>query len=118
MLNLRRLIFAAAFEASVGLLVEALRWGQPAYLTARPLTGTTIRIDAVKGSDHRYALYVNCKTTLLESYRGLYPDHFVFEGQRALVLPTSTPVHEVALKHCITLALTYHRSPRALAVPT
>lgn len=118
LLNLRQLIFATAVEANVGTLVEALRWGQPAYLTARPRTGTTIRIDAVKGSNHRYAVYVNCKTTLLESYRILYPDHFVFEGQRALVLSTSTAVQEVALKHCIALALTYHRSTRAVAVTT
>lgn len=113
LLNLRQLIFATAVEADVGPLVEALRWGQPAYLTAQPRTGTTIRIDAVKGSTDRYAMYVNCRTTLMESYRQLYPDLLVFEGQRALVLSTAAAGPEAALKHCIALALTYHRSSKA-----
>ncbi len=107
--ELRRLILETAAEADVGEIVEALRWGQPAYLTARPRTGTTLRIDAIKGSVDRYAMYVNCKTTLMGRYRLLYPDAFVFEGQRAVVLSTRAVPSEAALKHCIAMALTYHR---------
>jgi len=107
---LRLLILEAARAADVE-LVETLKWGQPAYLPARPRTGTTIRIDAVKGSADRYALYVNCKTTLMDSYRLLYPDAFAFEGQRALIFSTDEPPPDEALRHCVTLALTYHRKP-------
>jgi hypothetical protein len=94
-------------------LTEALRWKQPSYLTEQSHSGTTIRIDAVKGSADAYALYVNCKTTLLEGYRHLYPDAFRFEGQRALVFSIMTPPSEAALKHCIALALTYHQAKAA-----
>lgn len=106
--DLRRLILEAAHAADVE-LVETLKWGQPAYLPAQPRVGTTVRIDAVKGSPDRYALYVNCKTTLLDSYRLLYPDDFAFEGQRALVFSTAEPPPDEALRHCVALALTYHR---------
>ena len=109
LLELRRLILETAAETpAVGALVETLKWGEPAYLPAKARVGTTVRINALKGSADGYALYVNCKTSLLESYRHLYPDSFGFEGQRALLLSTGTPVPEAALKHCIALALTYH----------
>jgi hypothetical protein len=111
LLDLRRLILeTAAATPGVGPLTEALRWGQPSYLTEQSKSGTTIRIDAVKGSADAYALYVNCKTTLLESYRHLYPDAFRFEGQRALVFSAQAKPPEAALRHCIALALTYHRA--------
>ena len=84
LLDLRRLILETAAEtpgvgpADRGAALEA------AVLSDRASkSGTTIRIDAVKGSADAYALYVNCKTTLLESYRHLYPDAFGFEGNRA-----------------------------------
>jgi hypothetical protein len=108
LLDLRRLILETAAETpGVGPLTEALRWKQPSYLTEQSKSGTTIRIDAVKGSADAYALYVNCKTTLLESYRHLYPDDFRFEGNRALVFSAKAPPADAALKHCIALALTY-----------
>lgn len=114
LLELRRLILETAVEADVGDMVETLKWGQPAYLTTTPRTGTTIRIDAIKGSADRYAMYVNCKTTLLESYRLLYPDAFEFEGQRAVILSITSPPSITALKHCIAMALTYHQARRSV----
>ena len=83
LMELRELVFeTAAGTEGVGPLSEALKWGQPSFLTKETGSGTTVRIDAVKGSHDRYALYVNCKTTLLDSYRLLYPDGFAFEGFR------------------------------------
>jgi hypothetical protein len=114
LLDLRALILeTAAATPGVGDLTEALRWGQPSYLTLASKSGSTIRIDAVKGSADRYALYVNCKTTLLESYRHLYPDAFRFEGRRALIFDTAAPPQREVLRHCIALALTYRRSKAA-----
>ena len=55
-------------------------------------------------------MFVNCKTTLLDSYRLLYPDTFQFEGQRAVIFSTGSPPPEAALRHLIALALTYHRA--------
>jgi len=116
LLGLRRLILeTAAATPGVGPLTEALRWKQPSYLTEQSKSGTTIRIDAVKGSDDAYALYVNCKTTLLESYRHLYPDAFRYEGQRAVLFSAKAPPPEAALRHLVALALTYHQAKRTAA---
>ena len=110
LLELRRLILETAAEEDVGDIVETLKWGQAAYLTARPRTGTTIRIDALKGSADRYAMYVNCKTSLIDIYRLMYPDTFQYEGQRAVTFSTGSTPPEAPLRHCILLALTYHRT--------
>ncbi len=109
LLDLRHLILDAAADAHVE-VTETLKWGEPAYLPARPRVGTTVRINALKGSADGYALYVHCQTTLMDSYRHLYPDDFTFEGQRALIFRTGAAVPQAALKHCIALALTYHRA--------
>lgn len=66
----------------------------------------------MKGGADTYALYVNFKTTLLESYRHLYPDVFRYEGQRALLFSAKAPPPEAPLRQCVALALTYHRSKR------
>ena len=102
------ILAAAAGSGRVGSLVETLKWGEPAYLPARARIGTTVRINAVKGSADRYAIYVNCKTTLLESFRHLYPDGFRFEGNRAILFRVGEAYPTDALRHCLTLALTYH----------
>ena len=107
LLALRGLILAAADEAGVE-VVETLKWGQASYLPAKPRVGTTVRIDVLKDSADGYALYVHCQTSLMASYRHLYPDSFTFEGERALLFSSSQPVPEAALKHCFALALTYH----------
>ncbi len=113
LLDLRALILeTAAATPGVGALTEALRWKQPAYLTAETGAGTTIRIDALKGSADGYALYVNCKTSLVESYRHLYPE-LRFDGRRALIFSAKAPPSPEALRHCIALALTYHRKTAA-----
>jgi hypothetical protein len=116
LLALRELIFeTAAATPGVGPLTEGLRWKQPSYLTEQSGSGTTIRIDAVKGRAGHYALYVNCKTSLLESYRHLYPDALTFEGQRAILFDAAKPPPGEALRHCIAMALTYHRAKAAQA---
>lgn len=120
LLELRRLIFETAAETdAVGELVETLKWGQPAYLTARPKTGSTIRLgtlkgDALKGKDAGYALFFHCQTTLVPTFQELYPDSFAFQGKRALIFAPGDELPREELKHCIALALTYHARPRLL----
>ena len=109
LLKLRALIFATAKSSDMGALTETLKWGQPAYLPKAARTGTTIRIDALKGSDGKVALFVPCQTTLIASFRERYGDQFVFEGNRAIVFSAGAKVPEKALSHCIALALTYHK---------
>lgn len=107
--RLRRLILeTAAGTGGVGRIEETLKWGQPSYLTPETGSGSTIRIDAVKGDPGRYAIYFHCQTDLVETFRRLYPRHFSFEGNRALHFRAGDELPEAELKHCIALALTYH----------
>ena len=52
LLDVRRVIFATAEELEgVGPLTEALKWGEPAYLTAASKSGSTIRLGRSRGSE-------------------------------------------------------------------
>jgi hypothetical protein len=107
---LRKLILdTAAKTDGVGAIEETLKWGQPSYLT-KSGSGTTIRI-AQKNADH-YALYVNCQTDLIATYRDRYPGEFEYEGKRAIIFALRKDPPAEALRHCIALALTYHRRKR------
>lgn len=109
LLMLRQLILdTAASTQGVGEIEETLKWGEPAYVTTQTKSGSTVRIDRKKDQD-RYAIYFNCNTTLVDTFRSMFPHTFEFEGNRALVfgLKDALPAKELAF--CIAMALTYHR---------
>jgi hypothetical protein len=108
MLELRgHILDVARAMPGVGPVDEMLRWGQPAYRPRRTRTGTTIRIDAMKGAADGYALFVPCQTSLVAEFRELYPKRFRFEGDRALAFEAGEALPVEPLKHCIALAFTY-----------
>jgi hypothetical protein len=107
--ELRALILETAAQTGVGPLVETLKWGEPAYRPKAPRTGTTVRMNAVKNSDADCALFFHCQTSLVETFRTLYPS-LRCEGNRAILLGIRLPLPRDALAHCIALAFTYHRS--------
>ncbi len=112
LLTLRRLIFDTAKSTKgVGALEEALKWGQPSYLTPESKSGSTIRIDQVKSSPGQYAVYFHCQTDLVETFRELYPE-LSFSGNRAILLDAADKLPEAELRHCVALALTYHLRKR------
>ena len=57
-------------------------------------------------------MYFNCNTSLVDTFRELYGDVFMFEGNRAIVFGEADEIPVAELKHCISLALTYHRVKR------
>ncbi|MCB1487204.1 MAG: DUF1801 domain-containing protein [Bauldia sp.] len=119
LLQLRSLILeTAAAMPGVGRIEETLKWGQPSYLTPETGSGTTIRIDAVKGAPERVAIYVHCQTRLVERYRELYGDQLAFEGNRAILLDVDRALPAGPLRHCIAMALTYHASKKAVGKGT
>ena len=120
---LRQLIFdAAAATEGIGELEETLKWGEPAYVTSRSRSGSTVRIAWKKSRPTQYAMYFHCQTNLIDCFRGWFPNDFTFEGNRALIFEAGEPVPVEALTVCITAALTYHRdkgpAPRAGRAPT
>lgn len=107
LLALRQLVIStAASTTGVGLLTETLKWGEPAYLTPSK-TGSTVRIGCAKDPTS-YAIYFNCNTTLVDTYRSMFPHTFKFQGNRALVFDLKDPLPTKELAFCIAMALTYH----------
>jgi hypothetical protein len=110
---LRRLIFDTAKSTrGVGALEEAVKWGQPSYLTPESKSGSTVRIDQLKTEAGGYAVYFHCQTDLVETFRELYPE-LRYGGNRSILLDAGEKLPEAALRHCIALALTYHARKKA-----
>ncbi|WP_272692273.1 DUF1801 domain-containing protein [Providencia sp. PROV164] len=105
LLMIRELIFRTAAEnKKVGTITETLKWGQPSYQTIETGSGTTIRIGRFNQSS--VALFVHCQTTLIDSFRTLFPE-LNYSKNRAIILDINEalPIKELAI--CIEMALTY-----------
>lgn len=101
----RNLILSVAKENELGTVEETLKWGEASYLV---IGGSTIRMDWKPKDPGVIKVFFHCQTTLVETFREIYPEEFAFEGKRAIVLPLNTPVGSGPLSHCIQLALKYH----------
>ena len=107
MLHLRQIVLDTASETEGGdALEETLKWGEPSYLTRG---GSTIRMDWKARAPNQYAMYFNCNTSLIATFKDVYGDVFTFEGNRAIVFGETDELPVTELKHCVSLALTYHR---------
>jgi hypothetical protein len=106
--RLRKLILTtAASIPEVGPITETLKWGEPAYLTEKSKAGSTIRVAWKAKSPEQYAMYMNCQTTLVDTYRTLFPE-LDFDGNRAVLFDVNENLPEDAVRRCVELALTYH----------
>lgn len=107
MLSLRHLILETAKEIQdITHLEETLKWGEPSFVVKK---GSTIRIDWKKGKPNQYAMYLQCTSKLIPTFRMIYKDTFTFEGSRAVVFQIEKEIPKNELKKCITAALTYHK---------
>lgn len=104
--SLRSLVFQIAEALALGEVEESLKWGEPSY---RVKTGSPIRMDWKAKSPNHYYLFFHCQTKLVDTFRELHGDVLVFEGNRAIVFEVSQPIPELAVRHCLELALTYHQ---------
>ena len=107
MYSLRKLVIQTAKEIDgLNVLEETLKWGEPSYITKN---GTTIRMDWKDSRPDEYAMYFHCQTKLVDTFREIYGDKFKFEGNRAIVFNRDEKIAENELKHCISIALNYHK---------
>ncbi len=97
----------------MGEVHEALRWGQPSYLTPETGSGSTIRLDRLKQDPSKFALFFHCQSGLVDSFRDHYGGKLNFEGNRSIVLGPGDDLNAEALRHCVALALTHHLRKRA-----
>ena len=104
---LRALIFARAAEFPIiGRVTEGLRWGQPAYLTPDTGAACSLRIGMAPGGD--VALFVHCKTGLIQSFAAGPGAALRIQGTRAVLFKTATDIPAPAILLLIGQALTYH----------
>jgi uncharacterized protein DUF1801 len=107
LLFLRQLIIETAIEIKeIDKLEETLKWGEPAYITA---IGSTLRIDWKASKPTQYAIYFHCKTKLVDTFKELYHDTFMYERNRAIIFSMNDDIPVEELKHCIALSLTYKK---------
>lgn len=104
--RIRELILEVVSENGLGEVEETLKWGEPSYLVNG---GSTVRFDWKAKNPDRYAVYFNCNTRLVDTFKEIYGDLFAYEGNRAILFGTTDSIHEEQLKHCIKLSLTYHK---------
>ena len=107
LLQLRDLILAQAADMpQVGPITEALRWGQPAYLTSQTKAGSTLRLGVPKSGG--FALFVHCQTSLIADFRAVAGDRFRYEGQRAVLFARAGDLQPDLLALLIRRALGWH----------
>ncbi len=106
LMRLRQLVLDTASETEdVKDIQETLKWGEPSYLVKG---GSTIRMDWKISKPNEYALYFNCKTKLADTFKELYGDKLNIDGNRAIIFHENDEIPIKEIKHCISLALTYH----------
>ncbi len=102
--KVRQIILDIVEEENLTEFEETLKWGEPSYLAKG---ASTVRIDWKSKTPAFYYIYFNCKTKLVETFREIYGDILVFEGNRAIVLNVNEELPIDAIKHCISLSLKY-----------
>ena len=108
LIGLRTLIYdVARTTPGVGELEETLKWGQPAYLTPKTKSGSTIRLGIPK--DGGFAIYAHCQTTIISDFRHEYPTEFAYEGNRAVRFREGARPDLEKLEVLVRAALTYRR---------
>ena len=102
---LRELVHECAEEEQLKSLTETLKWGEPSFVNKK---GSTLRMDWKEKKPNQYAMYFQCTSRLVETFKLVFGDQFNYEGKRAIVfgLDEELPIEE--LKKCIKATLRYH----------
>ena len=110
LLVVRKLIYDVAQnnQQEVGAIEETLKWGEPSYVTTQTKSGSTIRLGWRKSHPTEYAIYFNCHTTLVDTFKIKYGNLFTYGGNRSIIFSEDTNVPIAELSDCILIALTYH----------
>ncbi len=82
-----------------------LKWGEPSFVTKQ---GSTLRMDWKARAPDQVALYFQCTSRLVDTFRMVFDQKFQYEGNRAIVFQLSQRIPVQELKECIRATLTYH----------
>ena len=104
--HLRELVIETAEETEgVTVLEETLKWGEPSFVTKN---GSTLRMDWKEKTPDQYAMYFQCTSRLVDTFRLVFDHKFQFEGKRAIVFKLNQKIPQLELKECIKASLIYH----------
>lgn len=82
-----------------------LKWGEPSFVTK---IGSTLRMDWKSKAPDQYALYFQCTSRLVDTFRMVFNHKFHYKGNRAIVFRLNQKIPVMELKECIKATLTYH----------
>lgn len=107
MQKLRELVIETA-EETPGLsdMEETLKWGEPSFVTKN---GSTLRMDWKEKTPNQYAMYFQCTSRLVDTFRLVFDHIFQYEGNRAIVFQLNQKIPVEELKECIRASLLYHK---------
>lgn len=111
---LKELVIKTAEETEeIDEMEITLKWGEPSFITKH---GSTLRMDWKGKSPEQYAMYFQCTSRLVDTFRFVFDRTFQYEGNRAIIfhLNKKPPVQE--LKQCIRATLTYHKVKHLLTL--
>ncbi|WP_136466602.1 DUF1801 domain-containing protein [Flagellimonas onchidii] len=104
---LRQLVLQVAQETpEITKLEETLKWSEPSYLAPK---GSTLRMDWKAKAPRQYALYFQCSSMLVNTFKMVYGNTFSYEGNRAIVFQLEDELPMEELKNCIRTTLQYHK---------
>lgn len=107
LLHIRKLIIESAEEMEdVNFLQESLKWGEASY---RSDIGSTLRMDWKSKAPDQYAIYFQCTSRLIPTFKFSFNNIFKFEGNRAIIFSMSDNIPENELIQCIKATLRYHK---------
>lgn len=107
MQHLRELVIKTAEETEgITVLEETLKWGEPSFVTKN---GSTLRMDWKEKTPDQYAMYFQCTSRLVDTFRLVFDRKFQYEGKRAIIFQLNQKIPELELKECIKASLTYHK---------
>lgn len=105
--RLKSLVIETAEEAvEVDEMEITLKWGEPSFVTKN---GSTLRMDWKSKTPDQYAMYFQCSTRLVDTFRLVFDKTFRYEGKRAILFDLNQEIPVSELKSCIKAALTYHK---------
>ncbi|NQZ85182.1 MAG: DUF1801 domain-containing protein [Nanoarchaeales archaeon] len=109
LLEIREIIFETASKnEEIGEIEETLRWGEPTYLTTQSKSGSMIRLAFKEKEENKFGIYFHCQTTLVSTFKEMFPKTFTFEGNRCLRFNLDDKIPKTELENCISQALTYN----------
>lgn len=104
---LREMVIETAEETDeIEELKECLKWGEPSFVTKN---GSTLRMDWKSKTPEQYAMYFQCSSRLVSTFKLVFSQTFQFEGNRAIIFQLNQEIPEMELKKCIKAALSYHK---------